>query len=217
MNNEKNKKKIVLIGDSIRKGYDSYTKMAFEDVAEVYYPNDNCRFASYILRHLIDWKEQFECGDDVDCVHWNAGLWDDLVMIDGEHHTPIEIYRYYIERVCKLIKKLFPYAKVIFATSTPVQEELFWRHKRYNRDTEKYNDAAVEIARKHGFEINDLYAITKDAPVEYHSDATHYYTKEGTRLITNKVVECIENCLGIKAKELDYDKLFAETDDIVGM
>ena len=68
-------KKIVLIGDSIRKGYDRYTKMALEDVAEVYYPEENCRFAAYTLRHLPDWKDQFNSGDDVDCVHWNAGLW----------------------------------------------------------------------------------------------------------------------------------------------
>ena len=31
-------KKIVLIGDSIRMGYDKYVKMALEGVAEVYYP-----------------------------------------------------------------------------------------------------------------------------------------------------------------------------------
>lgn len=33
-------KKVLLIGDSIRMGYDTYTKMTFEDVAEVYYPEE---------------------------------------------------------------------------------------------------------------------------------------------------------------------------------
>ena len=210
-------KKIVLFGDSIRMGYDGYTKMAFEDVAEVYYPKDNCRFAAYTLRYLLDWKDQLKCGDDVDCVHWNVGLWDcAIMMIDGDYLTPIEMYKYYLERCCNAIKKLFPCAKVIFATSTPVQEELFKRNKRFNKDVEEYNNAAIEIAKKHGFEINDLYALTKDVPTSYHSDQTHYYTKEGTRLITNKVVACIEKCLNIKAKELDYDKLFADTSDVVG-
>ena len=65
-------KKILILGDSIRQGYDKYVKMAFQDVAEVYYPSDNCRFSAYIVRHLIDWKKQLECGDDVDLVHWNA-------------------------------------------------------------------------------------------------------------------------------------------------
>ena len=177
----------------------------------------NCAFAQNVLRYANIWKDEFSLPEDADLVHWNAGLWDCLILMDGEHLTPIEIYKYYIERVCKAIKYYFPKANVIFATSTPVQEELFMSYKRYNKDIELYNDAAVEIAKKHGFEINDLYTITKNAPKEYHSDLTHYYTKEGTRLITNKVVETIENCLHIKAKELDYDKLFADTENIVGM
>ena len=85
-------KKIVLLGDSIRLGYDKYVKMAFEDIAEVYYPAVNCCFASYLLRYLYDWKLKMGCGDDVDLVHWNAGLWDTLILLDGENHTPIAEY-----------------------------------------------------------------------------------------------------------------------------
>ena len=36
-------KKIVLIGDSIRMGYCEYVKNSLRDVAEVYYPPENCR------------------------------------------------------------------------------------------------------------------------------------------------------------------------------
>ena len=84
-------KKIVLLGDSIREGYDKYVKYAFEGTAKVYYPKENCRFASYILRHLPDWKRDFGECDDVDLVHWNAGLWDDLVMADGRNYTDDQI------------------------------------------------------------------------------------------------------------------------------
>ena len=212
-------KKILLIGDSIRMGYDKYVKMAFEGVAEVYYPEANCRFAAHIVRHLSEWKKSLDCGDDVDLVHWNTGLWDNLIIADGMHHFPLEMYEVYIDRICKLIKLLFPKAKIIFATSTPVSEELFKRinYMRYNSDTEIYNAAAVRIVKGHGGEINDLYALMKKAPEEYHSDQTHYYTKDGTRLLTNQVVSCIETSLGISAKELDFDMLFSETENIVGM
>ena len=105
-------KKIILLGDSIRGGYDKYVKYAFKNEAEVYYPNENCRFAAYILRHLPNWKDDFGCGDDVDLVHWNAGLWDDLVMVDGKKHTSLELYKEYVQRVCDVIKILFPRAKV---------------------------------------------------------------------------------------------------------
>ncbi|MBQ4528682.1 MAG: hypothetical protein II998_11500 [Clostridia bacterium] len=210
-------KKVLLIGDSIRMGYDTYTKMAFESSAEVYFPKDNCRFTGYIIRHLHDWKNELKLGNDIDLVHWNAGLWDDLVMLDSKHHTSLDIYKENIDRICNIIKILFPDAKMIFATSTPVQEELFTVCKRYNRDTEAYNSAAIEIVKKHGGEINDLYTLMKNAPIEYHSDLTHYYTKEGTRLITNQVVNCIEKVLDIKGTVLNYDKLFAKNEGVIGI
>ena len=81
-------KKVLLIGDSIRQGYDKYVKKALADSCEVYYPNENCRFAQFVLRHLSDWKREFNLGDDVDAVHWNTGLWDTLVQYDDGCLTP---------------------------------------------------------------------------------------------------------------------------------
>ena len=190
--------------------------MAFEGIAGVYYPRDNCRFSTYVLRHLIDWKNEYVKDVEIDLIHWNAGLWDDLVMPDGLPLVDIQEYKKNIERVCKLIKMFFPQAKMIFATSTPVQEELFDVCKRYNKTTELYNEAASKIVTSHGGEINDLYGLMNKQPVEYHSDLTHYYTKEGTEVITNQVIKCIEKSLYIKAKPLDYDGLFNKQKDIQG-
>ena len=211
-------KKILLIGDSIRLGYDRYVKMALEDVAQVCYPANNCRFASYIVRHLPDWIAETGCGEEVDLVYWNAGLWDGLIMADGMHHTPLDIYAYYIDRICNLLKMFFPRAKIIFATSTPVQEELFtgWL-KRYNKDTQQYNQTASRIVIDHGGQVDDLYALAMGAPVSYHSDQTHYYTKDGTRMFTEHIVATLENALGIQGKALDYDALFTEKENIVGL
>ena len=46
---------------------------------------------------------------------------------------------------------------------------------------------------------------------------THYYTKDGTRILTEQVATVIADTLGIPAKPLDYDALFAEVDKIVGI
>ena len=212
-------KKILLLGDSIRQGYDSYVKIAFEDSAKVYYPAENCMFSSYILRMLNDWKNFLDTGDDVDVIHWNAGLWDDLVLADGKNHTSIEYYKDNIERICVMIGELFPNAKNIFATSTPVIEDGFggFHFRRYNSDTERYNEAAVKIVTDHGGYINDLYTLLKNSPTEYHSDQTHYYSREGTEIICNKVISAIEACGGITAKVLDYEKLFYEAQKVKGI
>jgi hypothetical protein len=66
---------------------------------------------------------------------------------------------------------------VIFATSTKVLSEKlskdFPNFNRYNEDIEKYNNAAVKIAEKYGFKINDLYALSATLPEEAYSDAVY--------------------------------------------
>ncbi len=210
-------KKILLVGDSIRMGYDKYIKKIFEDTAEVYYPDENCRFSTYVLRNLASWRDQLDCGDDIDLIHWNAGLWDDLRMLDGEPLVGLEEYSRNVERIYSAIGKLFPKARIIFATSTPVREELFTTLKRYNADTERYNAEAVRISREHCAIINDLYGIVKDAPKSYYSDMTHLYTKEGIELVTEQVRRSIESVLSIEGKELDYEALFSDKRSLLGI
>ena len=189
-------KNVLLIGDSIRMGYDKSVKQTLENVANVYFPAENCRFAAYVLRYFHEYKDMVKTGD-IDVIHWNAGLWDSLRLFGEEHHTPIEIYKYYIERICIRIKKLCPNAKVIFATSTSVQtEKMSPDFIRYNNEIEEYNAAAVEIVKKYGFSVNDLYAVSASLSPEAHSDAVHYYTQEGTKAFTNSTVSHIMAALG---------------------
>ena len=49
-------KNILLIGDSIRIGYDKSVRDTLKDIANVYFPDENCRFASYVLRYIHEYK-----------------------------------------------------------------------------------------------------------------------------------------------------------------
>ena len=51
-------KKVVLLGDSIRMNYCKYVKSKLEGIAEVYYPDDNCRFAQNLLRFAHEYKRK---------------------------------------------------------------------------------------------------------------------------------------------------------------
>ena len=196
MPKETTMKKVILLGDSIRMGYDKYVRESLTEVAEVYYPAENCKFAQYVLRMILSWKEEFP--EEVDLIHWNAGLWDCLRLFEEDPHTPIEIYAYYIERICLRIKKLCPNAKVIFATSTSVlSEKMFKDFKRYNEEIEKYNEVAVGIVTKYGFEVNDLYAVSASLPETAHSDPVHYYTPMGTEVFTKQVLSFVAPALGM--------------------
>ena len=101
-------KKIILIGDSIRMGYDKYVKEALRDTAEVYYPAENCRFATYIMRFVHEWKKKGEWPEDADIVHWNAGLWDLPEIMDDGTVTPIEHYAVQIALIDRRLRMLFP-------------------------------------------------------------------------------------------------------------
>ena len=208
-------KNVLLIGDSIRMGYDKAIKKTLEGKARVYFPEENCRFASYVLRYLHEYKALVQDGE-VDILHWNAGLWDCLRLFDEEPHTPIDVYVYYIDRICSRIKKLFPDAKVIFATSTSVQSEKMSKDfKRYNEEIEKYNEAAVAVVKKFGFEINDLYAVSANLPDEAHSDPVHYYTPMGTKAFTNAVLSYILPTLEINEEIVYKEELY--TDKPIGI
>ncbi len=198
-------------------GYDKYVKMSLEEVAEVKYPEENCRFTTYVIRQMIEWKNRLYPEGDVDLVHINAGLWDTLRMEDGEMLLSIEEYERNVARIFRMLKQYYPTAKLVFATSTPVIERKFGVLKRRNSDIEAYNAVATRVAASYGAVINDLYSLMAAAPEEYHSDMTHYYSKGGTRLITDQVLSTIEGVLGIKGKPLDYDALFGETENIVGI
>lgn len=196
-------KNLYLIGDSIRMGYDKSVKKSLEGKANVIYADENNRFASYVLRYFHEYLKDVK-GEDIDVVHWNAGLWDCLRLFEEEPHTPIDVYAYYIDRICVRIKKICPNAKVIFATSTKVIPERTNKNfMRYNEDVEKYNKVAVDIVKKYGFEVNDLYSLSATLPEEAHSDWVHYYTPMGTEAFTNQVLSHVVPALGIE-EEIAY-------------
>lgn len=199
-------KKILLIGDSIRMGYDKYVKEALEGVAEVYYPTENCRFAQYTLRFLHEWRRKLEWPDDIDLVHWNAGLWDVCEIYGDEPISSPAHYAEMITRIDKRIRMLFPNAKVVFATSTAVREnEYKGSFRRYNATIERYNALALSALAETDTIVNDLYAHTKNVPAECCSDMTHYNTPEGAAYMGGKVLSVICDTLGISASDVNVE------------
>ena len=212
-------KKVVLIGDSIRMGYDKYVKEALSGVAEVYYPNENCRFAENVLRFAHEWKKNGEWPDDVDLVHWNAGLWDALELFEDEPLTTLDYYEQAIFRIHKRLRMLFPNAKLVFATSTAVLEDKCGKNfRRKNSTIEEYNKTAIRALEGTGTLINDLYPFSKSCPEEFHSDWVHFRTPEGMALIGGKVISVICKELGIDASDVNIENFEPErySEDNIG-
>ena len=178
--------KITLLGDSIRGQYQTRATELLGADYEVFYPNENCRFAKYTLRGLFDWKSKME-GSRI--VHWNNGLWDVLRLFGDEPLTDIETYGIMLKRVYKRIRFLFPNAKVIFALSTAVIEDMGNADfMRYNSEIEQYNAKARDVMAELGVEVNDLYTVSADFDYSLHSDWVHFNT-DGSKILADKVIE----------------------------
>lgn len=189
-------KNIYLIGDSIRfgatgsPGYGIYVKEKLKGKANVYWPDENSRFASYTLRYLHEWADKID-KESIDTVHWNNGLWDVLRLFGDEPFTDIETYGITLKRVHNRIRMIFPNARIIFALSTAVIEQ--WGNPdffRYNKEIEMYNQKAIEVMSELDVEIDDLYAVSKDFDESLHSDWVHY-NEEGSKILADAVIRSI--------------------------
>ena len=204
-------KKIVLFGDSIRMGYDKYVKEALAGTAEVYYPPENNQYAENLLRFAHESIEKSGFGKEVDLIHWNAGLWDCLELFGDEPLSTLDYYKNAIGRIYKRLRMLCPNAKIVFATSTSVNEAIarpeFMRH---NATIDKYNKAALEVLSGTDTVINDLWSLSCTFPDSYRSDWVHFYTPEGTENIGGKVLSVICKELDISAKEVNIENFEPE-------
>ena len=191
-----------------------------KDVATVYTPGDvNGGMAQFVLRWVHDWKRKGNFPDDMDIVHWNAGLWDVLRIHDDDTLSPPDFYADTLRRISQRLQFLFPKAKQIFALSTWVQEDLYQgEYKRFNRDIQMFNQLAVETLSPLGVEFDDLYTATVQAPKACWSDMTHFNTIEGIQLVGGTVVDCLCSYIDVARSSLaDREaKLFEIPEAILG-
>ncbi len=209
-------KNLLLLGDSIRRGYDSFVKEKLEGRTNVFFSEDNGRFIQYTLRMLSNWNSELSL-PEIHIVHWNNGLWDVLHMnanstgVDREAEgetispdnvpsdihfekdplTPPDFYRYMLGRVLTRIHQLFPKAEVIFATTTPViEEQATWAY-RSNAEIEMYNQIARDVLVPRGVRINELGAFAVKECSALHRDWVHY-NDEGSSLLADEIIQFLD-------------------------
>lgn len=133
-------KKVFLIGDSIRLGYEKYVSQELGAEAQVFSSPDNARFTTYTMRYIHEWAAMCP---DADIVHWNNGLWD-AGHFNGDPQSLITLDNYLsnLRRIRTYISTLFPKARVIFALTTPVDSG---HPRNRNGEIEEMNRGAVRV------------------------------------------------------------------------
>ena len=177
-------KRVLLLGDSIRMGYDKYVRKMLEEECEVCYSADNGRFTTYTMEQAI---QMFNSEGPYDIVHWNNGVWDICDLFDDGPFTTKE---YYIATMCRIAGILQKKAKkVIFATTTPVRYENV--HDKNERIIE-FNEALVPELEKMGVQINDLHSLVYADINKYIRDDLIHLSEEGIDLCADAVVKAIK-------------------------
>jgi isoamyl acetate esterase len=181
-------KQVILIGDSIRMGYQEVVRQALANIAEVWAPEENGGNSRNVLAHLQEWV----LARRVDVVHINCGLHDLKVEFGATARAvPVEEYE---ARVRAILAQLIS-RQVIWATTTPVNQ--CWHHAnkefdRFEADVVEYNRAALRVTTELGVPTDDLDGIVMAAGRDdvLRPDGVHY-AEAGYRLLGQAVAAAI--------------------------
>jgi lysophospholipase L1-like esterase len=152
---------VVLIGDSIRMGYQDVVAEELAGLADIWFPKENGGTSANVLEHLDEWVIRRR----PDVVHINCGLHDLRVERGStERSIPLAQYRENLAAIFSRINEQTS-AITIWATSTPVNEQWHRARKDFDRceaDVEEYNRTSTEVAHSAGAIINDLYQLVME-------------------------------------------------------
>jgi len=188
---------VILLGDSIRMGYQGTAKQLLKERADVWSPKENCADTVHTLAAIDTWLK----GKAPAVVHINCGLHDMWINEDGSLRHPLDMYLKNVAEIIARIKELAPEAKIIFALTTPVDQERqktsnYGRIVRNNDDIPRYNVPTKKLAEEMGCLIDDLYSVVMEAGKDelMAADGVHFNPK-GCRILGKAVAECVQKAL----------------------
>lgn len=184
---------IVLVGDSIRMGYDNMVAEMLKGKANVVFAETkNGGPSDRVLENLDEWVIDQKPA----VVHFNCGLHDlKLSRSAKTYQVPIDAYEKNLRQIVDRIQKETS-ARLIFATTTPIQDKLHAKRKgdmdRLEADVKRYNEVALRVMKEKGVEVNDLHAVVEKAGVAkmQKTDGTHY-TPDGSKVLAEAVVKSV--------------------------
>lgn len=188
-------KKVILIGDSIRMGYQETVRNLLADCADVWGPEQNGGNSENVGAHLDEWV----ISRRPDIVHLNCGLHD--LRKDFGRHTAAVPLEQYEENIRNILSRLQTNtnAVVIWASTTPVNEK--WHHAtkgfdRLEADVAAYNACAQRVAGALNVAVNDLFSVIQSAGCDriLCEDGVHF-KPEGSAILGKSAAEFIKGFL----------------------
>ncbi|MEN3942761.1 SGNH/GDSL hydrolase family protein [Prosthecobacter sp. SYSU 5D2] len=187
--------RVLLIGDSISRGYTLATRKALAGVANLHRAPENCGPTANGLKKLPVWLGTGKW----DIIHFNFGIHD--------RKTPLADYEQRLDSIATQLKATG--ATVIWASTTPVAEG--GMKDATNADLIARNAAAARVMQKHGIAINDLYSFIEPDLARLQNPKDVHFSSEGyTRLaeqVTAAITKVIPTLTSVNTAILPVGKL----------
>lgn len=174
--------RILLIGDSISRGYTLAVRQALAGKVTVHRAPANCGPTTMGLQKLDVWL--------------GAGKWDLIHLNFGIHDraSSPEEYAARLETIVERLKATG--ARLVWASSTPLTGKSI--EKTGVDPIPALNAAAGKVMAKHGVATDDLYAAASALPDSVRADDGCHFQEAGYQALGKAVAECILAELGRK-------------------
>ena len=171
--------RVLLIGDSVSRGYTQPTRAALAGVANVHRAPANCGPTAAGVKNLEVWLG----GGKWDVIHFNFGIHD--------RGTPAADYVQRLEAIVARLEKTG--AKLVWASTTPIPDNP--AQKQTARSIVEKNALAAEVMRKHGIPTDDLFAALTPRLAELQNPHDVHFTGAGYEFLGARVAAAIRAAL----------------------
>jgi lysophospholipase L1-like esterase len=168
--------RVLLIGDSISRGYTLAVRKALQGAANVHRAPENCGPTANGIKKLPVWLGEGKW----DIIHFNFGIHD--------RKTPLADYEQRLESFTTQLKATG--AHLIWASTTPVAEG--GMKDATNADLISRNEVAARVMKKHGVQINDLYAAMLPQLAKYQNPKDVHFGEPGYEFLGQQVAAVLK-------------------------
>jgi lysophospholipase L1-like esterase len=167
--------RVLLIGDSVSRGYTQPTRKALAGKANVHRAPANCGPTASGLKNLDVWLGEGKW----DVIHFNFGIHDRATAAAD-----------YVKRLEAIVVRLEQTgAKLIWTSTTPIPDNP--AQKQTAASIVEKNALAAEVMKKHGIPTDDLFAAMTPRLAEFQPPLDVHFTGAGYDFLGATVGEAI--------------------------
>jgi len=173
--------RVLLIGDSVSRGYTQAVRKALAGKANVHRAPANCGPTATGIKKIDVWL-----GDPAkkwDVIHFNFGIHD--------RNTAVAEYRERLEQLVERMKKSCD--QLIWASTTPIPD--LPDKKQTAQSIIDRNHAASRVMKEHAVATDDLFTAVSPHLDQYQNPDDVHFNPAGYDFLGRKVAESIEQAL----------------------